>query len=681
MSHQLNFLLRQRHEDYRGRAATIEEAIETHERSKAEVSFATSIGSGSSSEQSRSFVQTSTVRSRQPPVPSRFVSRRPTETSSKNVVSTTSYHRNKVVARKKVVSLQYVSPYILEAERKASNRIKEVQLKNRKKGASGGWNENTKPSPTGLFDPNLKKQEIFKLQPRTFSKHLMPVGDKDDGEDDSINSERDVTHTRMTIKTYGGGPTRTPRTPPSSSSRTSVHGTPPSTSRQPLTHDLAHVHYHDKTGDSLDRPSTPPVHSQIRSPSCSSPSSSASSSRTKSSPTNNTDRQLSPSQLHSSLERRVTSTGTSPLQRGVFFGDGYDDIDISTSDALRVPRQYSTSTPRSPRLHHHHRQLHKGEERCAVSRSTSPIDIDFVSRLIDGDGDGEDLCESTDQPLYIPQYRSAERSRWMYGGPEKGVDHYTSMLRDRLVLSDHHTSSSSSSSGGGGGGGSRSGSRHTSPSQTAHSTAYATSSSTRSNRSKRGAGDRGIYEDVSEKEESRRLIGSMASLIQAVGEVLTTREADATTTRQRQRKRSDLSRERARRSRSAQPLGAPNGKNGDSEVDVLNNEIDGWLRQKPVVEHHRGGFMDEDKGDRGDRGGRGGRKGRKGREESEREQRAPIIPVDPIVINLEGNLLHSPGVVYPTTASWAEEGRGREGEIVSRTVALDMMMAKLQVPM
>ena len=58
---------------------------------------------------------------------------------------------------------QYKSPFVLDAERRAKERIRQAQS-NKKRFQQPEWNLDTKVPI--LFDPNLKKQELFKLRPR-----------------------------------------------------------------------------------------------------------------------------------------------------------------------------------------------------------------------------------------------------------------------------------------------------------------------------------------------------------------------------------------------------------------------------------------------------------------------------------------------------------------------------------
>lgn len=58
----------------------------------------------------------------------------------------------------------YVSPFVVMAEQRANERAKLALQARRSSRKPREWNSDT--SAPSLFDPNLKKQEIFKLQPR-----------------------------------------------------------------------------------------------------------------------------------------------------------------------------------------------------------------------------------------------------------------------------------------------------------------------------------------------------------------------------------------------------------------------------------------------------------------------------------------------------------------------------------
>ena len=68
------------------------------------------------------------------------------------------------------ISTKYVSPFIKEAEQRAKERAK-LHVKTHRKPTivQNDWDQNT--SADGLFDPNIKKREIFKIQPRQPPEH------------------------------------------------------------------------------------------------------------------------------------------------------------------------------------------------------------------------------------------------------------------------------------------------------------------------------------------------------------------------------------------------------------------------------------------------------------------------------------------------------------------------------
>lgn len=64
----------------------------------------------------------------------------------------------------------YVSPFVLNAKKRAEDRVKRTRLSAaaRAQLTGGAMNNNwdNTPARSGLFDPSIKKQEIFKLEPR-----------------------------------------------------------------------------------------------------------------------------------------------------------------------------------------------------------------------------------------------------------------------------------------------------------------------------------------------------------------------------------------------------------------------------------------------------------------------------------------------------------------------------------
>lgn len=87
---------------------------------------------------------------------------------------------------KKHAVSQYKSPFVLDAERRAKERIRQAQA-NKRGFQQPEWNGNTKVPI--LFDPHLKKQEIFKLRPRN-----IPYGQEyDDGSEYLPSNTNDPT--------------------------------------------------------------------------------------------------------------------------------------------------------------------------------------------------------------------------------------------------------------------------------------------------------------------------------------------------------------------------------------------------------------------------------------------------------------------------------------------------------
>jgi hypothetical protein len=61
----------------------------------------------------------------------------------------------------------YVSPYIKLAEQRAQDRVASAKKSSKKKPLKVDLEWDPKTTPNALFDPTIRKQDIFRLQPRT----------------------------------------------------------------------------------------------------------------------------------------------------------------------------------------------------------------------------------------------------------------------------------------------------------------------------------------------------------------------------------------------------------------------------------------------------------------------------------------------------------------------------------
>jgi len=109
--------------------------------------------------------------------------------------------------KKNVFNNKYVSPFILIAEQRAKARAKEVLRYSKvSKPVSHEWNGDT--SAPVLFDPHLKKQEIFRLQPRKPPElYRKEFKNERHESDDDLGSAGDELKQRkvtpLTIRTFG----------------------------------------------------------------------------------------------------------------------------------------------------------------------------------------------------------------------------------------------------------------------------------------------------------------------------------------------------------------------------------------------------------------------------------------------------------------------------------------------
>lgn len=120
---------------------------------------------------------------------------------------------NKSLNASKKESFKYVSPFILIAEQRAKERARKAlatRSRNAATLATQSWNDDT--STPSLFDPSLKKQELFKVQPR--KPNAVPL--QQDGKSDSLDSlsidipslvkrspSQDQKSNKLTIRSFG----------------------------------------------------------------------------------------------------------------------------------------------------------------------------------------------------------------------------------------------------------------------------------------------------------------------------------------------------------------------------------------------------------------------------------------------------------------------------------------------
>ena len=128
----------------------------------------------------------------------------------------------------------YVSPFILNAKRKAEERAKfaRLKLKNRHSPGRSAWDKT--PANTGLFDPTIRKQEIFRLGPASnndVSKEKIKDSDISPNRDENLSQPRISQTKRLSRNSMED------RVPLSSSSRPA----PKSSSIKPSLQ--GHAHY------------------------------------------------------------------------------------------------------------------------------------------------------------------------------------------------------------------------------------------------------------------------------------------------------------------------------------------------------------------------------------------------------------------------------------------------------
>lgn len=107
----------------------------------------------------------------------------------------------------------YVSPFVTEAKKRAEERVRERMSKYKvprksspppvKVHDSGEWNNNVQ-APV-LFDPQLRRQEIFRIEPRN---QRPRVQDGNYTSDPSITNNRPPS--KLTVRTHGDSPQRNP---------------------------------------------------------------------------------------------------------------------------------------------------------------------------------------------------------------------------------------------------------------------------------------------------------------------------------------------------------------------------------------------------------------------------------------------------------------------------------------
>ena len=112
--------------------------------------------------------------------------------------------QNKRVTQNTASMLNYISPFILKSVHKARERVKNISHdaqashKSKKK-----WDFNTFEPPK-LFDPSLKKQEIFKPERKIrYEKSINDELDNQSKPSSKSPPKRDYIQDNMTIRTTG----------------------------------------------------------------------------------------------------------------------------------------------------------------------------------------------------------------------------------------------------------------------------------------------------------------------------------------------------------------------------------------------------------------------------------------------------------------------------------------------
>lgn len=115
----------------------------------------------------------------------------------------------------------YVSPFVIEANKRAKQRVRETYAKyspRRRESSppvhdSGEWNNNVQTP--GLFDPRLRKQEIFRLGPKSSKQSDTNTFDSARMHQQSTNISKESVHNRpaqrLTVRTDGDSPRRNPQ--------------------------------------------------------------------------------------------------------------------------------------------------------------------------------------------------------------------------------------------------------------------------------------------------------------------------------------------------------------------------------------------------------------------------------------------------------------------------------------
>ena len=112
----------------------------------------------------------------------------------------------------------YISPFVLEANKRAQQRVKERLSRARPpripspppvfQHDSGEWNKSVQSA--GLFDPALRKQEIFRLEPR--NRRNITESQRPQAQNSSSNGVRSdsttTTSNNMTVRTNRDSPVR-----------------------------------------------------------------------------------------------------------------------------------------------------------------------------------------------------------------------------------------------------------------------------------------------------------------------------------------------------------------------------------------------------------------------------------------------------------------------------------------
>lgn len=98
--------------------------------------------------------------------------------------------------REKISS--YSSPYVAKAQEKALQRAREARKHLPRNGFTRNEWDSTPKSPGGVFDPSIRKKEIFRIEPRVPSENTV---DNSIGNISFHSQDKPRPSSRMTVRT------------------------------------------------------------------------------------------------------------------------------------------------------------------------------------------------------------------------------------------------------------------------------------------------------------------------------------------------------------------------------------------------------------------------------------------------------------------------------------------------